>query len=341
MTVPVSLMIIIGIIFIFASYFFSENFSKQDEYFNADLLTVKGDYEFSERERQIIKRKIEDVIAEHAKNILYETNESLANMANEKTMALGDYAVTVCDEIERNHKEVMFLYSMLDDKQKEIMKTVQAVDKAKQELKDSVMRIQVERKQRQEITSDTESPKRQSAIDQLTALKQMKEQLDARANQNHPVEKEDMAKKITDMPAKNVQVFEKTPVNTEVNAIEPSSNSVVNERKARIADSAKDTLEEAVQDDLSLDLENSDVLGQEYDMDIENAFEEEDLSDYEDVFEQVDQTDTLDEEFEENVNLNDTILQLHKRGHNIISIARELGLGVGEVKLVIDLYQGV
>ncbi|MDE6435310.1 MAG: hypothetical protein K2L07_13895 [Lachnospiraceae bacterium] len=340
MTVPVSLMIIIGIIFIFASYFFSENFSKKDEYFNADLLTVKGDYEFSERERQIIKRKIEDVIAEHAKEILYETNESLANMANEKTMALGDYAVTVCDEIERNHKEVMFLYSMLDDKQKEIMKTVQAVDKAKQELKDSVMKIQVERKQRQEILSGTESPKRQSAIDQLTALKQMKEQLDARANQNHPVEKEVTAKKIADMPAKNVQVFEKVPVNTEVNAIEPSK-TVVNEKKTRIADSAKDTLEDAVQDDLSLDLENSDVLGQEYDMEIENAFEEEDLSDYEDVFEQVDQTDTLDEEFEENVNLNDTILRLHERGHNIISIARELGLGVGEVKLVIDLYQGV
>lgn len=337
MTVPVSIMIIIGIIFIFASYFFSENFSKQDEYFNADLLTVKNDYEFSERERQIIKRKIEDVIAEHAKEILYETNESLANMANEKTMALGDYAVTVCDEIERNHKEVMFLYSMLDDKQKEIMKTVQAVDKAKKELKDSVMKIQVERKQRQEIVSEPEDPKRQSAIDQLTALKQMREQLDAKVNQKPPVEQEKTAvKKVTELPPQNVQVMEKP--NTEEKIAEPVKMPAKEQKDRK---TAKNALEETMQEDFRLDLNDSDLLSQEYDMDIENAFEDEDLSDYEDVFEQDDQADALEEEFEENYNLNDTILQLHSRGHNIISIARELGLGVGEVKLVIDLYQGV
>jgi hypothetical protein len=31
---------------------------------------------------------------------------------------------------------------------------------------------------------------------------------------------------------------------------------------------------------------------------------------------------------------------MYRNGDNIITIAKELGLGVGEVKLVIDLYQG-
>lgn len=40
-------------------------------------------------------------------------------------------------------------------------------------------------------------------------------------------------------------------------------------------------------------------------------------------------------------NSNDRILELHKQGKSKVAIAKELGLGVGEVKLVIDLYQNM
>lgn len=39
-------------------------------------------------------------------------------------------------------------------------------------------------------------------------------------------------------------------------------------------------------------------------------------------------------------NSNDQILELHKQGKSNMAIARELGLGIGEVKLVIDLFEG-
>lgn len=42
-----------------------------------------------------------------------------------------------------------------------------------------------------------------------------------------------------------------------------------------------------------------------------------------------------------NQNSNDRILELHKAGKSNIAIAKELGLGVGEVKLVIDLFDSV
>lgn len=42
---------------------------------------------------------------------------------------------------------------------------------------------------------------------------------------------------------------------------------------------------------------------------------------------------------EQNYNNNDRILRLHKLGKSKTAIARELGLGVGEVKLVIDLFE--
>ena len=40
-------------------------------------------------------------------------------------------------------------------------------------------------------------------------------------------------------------------------------------------------------------------------------------------------------------NNNEKILALHKKGKSNIAIAKELGLGVGEVKLVLDLFKGM
>lgn len=40
-------------------------------------------------------------------------------------------------------------------------------------------------------------------------------------------------------------------------------------------------------------------------------------------------------------NNNDRILALHKSGKSNMAIAKELGLGIGEVKLVIDLFEGI
>ncbi len=42
---------------------------------------------------------------------------------------------------------------------------------------------------------------------------------------------------------------------------------------------------------------------------------------------------------EQGQNSNEKILELHKQGKSVVAIAKELGLGVGEVKLVIGLYK--
>lgn len=42
-----------------------------------------------------------------------------------------------------------------------------------------------------------------------------------------------------------------------------------------------------------------------------------------------------------NTNSNEKILALHKEGRSNMAIAKELGLGIGEVKLVIDLFEGL
>ena len=46
-----------------------------------------------------------------------------------------------------------------------------------------------------------------------------------------------------------------------------------------------------------------------------------------------------EEQEEELVNHNELILERYREGRTAIEIARELGLGVGEVKLVIGLFR--
>ena len=47
----------------------------------------------------------------------------------------------------------------------------------------------------------------------------------------------------------------------------------------------------------------------------------------------------MGETVQEGQNNNEKILEIHKQGKSTVAIAKELGLGVGEVKLVIDLYK--
>lgn len=278
MTVTVIVMIMIGIGFVIASFFITEKLSKKEESYKLDLLTVDDNYEFSDREQQIIKRKIEDVIADHAKDLIYETNESLSNMANEKTMALGDYAVAVCDEIEKNHKEVMFLYSMLDDKQKEIMQTVRGVDSAKNDVKK-------------------------------------------------------MITEVSDLKAK---------MSFNDSLVDRINNSIINSNN-NVEDNTGDT-----QISNNTDLEDSNTEKLTNDKINDNNFNEEEMAldaELNDIFAELDSTDVnfdevLENDFKDDSNANDIILEMYRNGNSVIDIAKQLGLGVGEVKLVIDLYQG-
>ena len=47
----------------------------------------------------------------------------------------------------------------------------------------------------------------------------------------------------------------------------------------------------------------------------------------------------MGETAQEGQNNNEKILEMHRQGKSTVAIAKELGLGVGEVKLVIDLYK--
>lgn len=215
---PVIIVIIVGIVCIVISVAGMKRTEETDTENNtAEINRITDEYELNEEEIAVLQRRVSDKISGDVEEILYNADQSLSTMSNEKMMALGDYAVTVCDEIEKNHKEVMFLYSMLTDKEKELKALVSEAEARSAELKKA----------------------NELAIE---AYAETEPQLQPEEEFGEPEETE--FEKLAEMP--------------------------------------------------------------------------------------VQQED----------NTNDIILEMKRNGMSIMEIARELGLGVGEVKLVVDLYQG-
>ncbi|MCR4909548.1 MAG: hypothetical protein K5985_12025 [Lachnospiraceae bacterium] len=83
-----------------------------------------------------ITMQVREAAAEAAEDAAYETRRNLEKLTNEKMMALDDYARTVLSDVEKNHKEVMFLYDMLNNKSVEMKNLIRKAESTK-ELKQS------------------------------------------------------------------------------------------------------------------------------------------------------------------------------------------------------------
>lgn len=165
---PVIIVIIVGIVCIVISVAGMKRTEETDTENNtAEINRITDEYELNEEEIAVLQRRVSDKISGDVEEILYNADQSLSTMSNEKMMALGDYAVTVCDEIEKNHKEVMFLYSMLTDKEKELKALVSEAEARSAELK-KANELAIEHMQRQ---SHSYSRKKNSASRKRQSLK--------------------------------------------------------------------------------------------------------------------------------------------------------------------------
>jgi len=78
----------------------------------------------------ISERAIKDMNT-NANKLLESTEDSLEAISNDKIMAVEEYSDQVLAKIDANHKEVVFLYQMLQDKERELKETMQSADSLK------------------------------------------------------------------------------------------------------------------------------------------------------------------------------------------------------------------
>lgn len=86
-----------------------------------------SDYDAASQVSQVAQT-IDSIIEKKMQDIEDKTEARLDKISNTKILEMNEYADGVLKEINRNHNEVMFMYYMLNEKDKEIKTTVKDVN---------------------------------------------------------------------------------------------------------------------------------------------------------------------------------------------------------------------
>ncbi len=248
------------------------------------------------------KEKLSESVDETVADAVEKAERNLERVSNEKIMAVNEYSDTVLQDINKNHEEAVFLYSMLNDKHDNIKTTVATVEQSTKEAKKAV----------HEVNQAKE------------AVMSVKEVFDA-------VERAE---------AESRNVVSETTVSDAENGtvILDGKETSVDEIYAELFPEKKGKSE----DELIAEIANRD--GMDASGDKAGSNEKKGSGNKKKTGNKVNvkKDNIAMPTFAGNNgpgNHNEKILALHNEGKSNVAIAKELGLGVGEVKLVIDLYQ--
>lgn len=301
-------LLIIGIVLIFGSFFLTDNKNHV-----AQVQEIST--ELTIAQKQNVQKQIDELIEANVEVIVDRTEAALDKISNEKMTSLSDYSENVIDDINKNHNEVMFLYDMLGEKEKE--------------LKTMLTQIEGNRKRIEDIKRDSfdEITKKADVTSQFfnSKIVELKTEM---VNVVNAIE--ETAKNATEALGK----IEKQ--DTEATMEEEKQPKENDKAKEQDEDSEKAKNKETSQKPKKSSSKAVSKTTKEQKKTTDTAKKENDLDNKE--IAQIAENTKI--EFETGSNNNKQILDLHNAGKSNIEIARELGLGMGEVKLVIDLFRG-
>ncbi len=249
MTIIEIILLIVGMILILASFWVTEKLSP-DELKHISELSKEEMGVMLEHELEKSKERVVEIVENTIDDSKERTERSLEKQTNEKIMAINEYSDTVIEKMNKTHNEIMFLYSMLNDKHTELTDFTSSLT---QQLSD--LKLQAE-----EMTNSY-----------LEQIKNQKPQYIA--------------------PAEPAPAAASAAVSVSAPSAEASAPASI-----------------AAQSAPSEDAEPAEAQASE--------------------------------ETAEEINVRDEILRLYEEGRDSVAIAKNLGLGVGEVRLILGLYKG-
>lgn len=217
--------------------------------------------------------------------------DKMSEIANDKMLAINDMSGQLMEKIEQNHKEVIFLYDMLNEKSDYLKDFSAKIDGLRHELEREEERIKA-------LNNDLDDKMikvkevRQTVIAKPVAPVEVKQEKSRRVPTG--IEQARAAVKPDEVPAqaKNLVKMKK-----EVEDIPSDINDIF----------------EADERDIFKDAEVPEIT------------------------EEIDEID-LSPEITEELSTNDKILKMHSEGKSVMEISKELGMGQGEVQLILGLY---
>ncbi len=130
MTIMGIVLLILGALLFAASFVLTDR--EQDGKKTSKAMGLKLDRMIDERVEEV-KGRLSDVASAAREEEEDKAKRELERLTNEKIMAIDDYSRAVLEEIEKNHKEAMFLYDMLDNKTSDVKNTIRKADAMMQE----------------------------------------------------------------------------------------------------------------------------------------------------------------------------------------------------------------
>lgn len=331
MTTLEILLLILGAVIFIASFIVPESKSELDA---ADKqLTQEKLQELLQEEMKNVRSQVADAVDETVHYSMEKTERGLERLTNEKMTAVSEYAQTVLEDIHKNHEEVMFLYDMLNNKHENLKETATEVSMAVKEASVKVSELDAARAAEPEIDPDKPiesvmedartgkpiveenfEPISLSGIEKLKRREDSLHEMDKAAEsvvkkaiaQSPVIPKE---KKPAPAEEKDEKPAEPAVKTGEKTVAKPAAEPAKKEKPAKQAESKPKKTAKA----------KTEVKPQQTQESGDIALSLQPITD--------------------SSNKNERVLALHKQGKSNVAIAKELGLGVGEVKLIIDLFK--
>jgi len=332
-----------------------------------------------EGETETVREKVSDIVDETIGYSIEKTERAMERVANEKIMAVNEYSDTVLEEINKNHKEVTFLYDMLNDKHDTLMADIGSANQVVEEIRQTVRDAEItagetakKAKAAEEAAEDAlmkirhaESSAReaQDAVQEavqsvMGAVEDTRTDLwsihSAGAYSPEVVE-EVQASRVFPALEEEEEIYEPSVTMEPAPEEMPGASGKVQEEadfqpiKARrveiIHEPEADYVAEEPELSTSAAFAEMGIFGNrepEGSREFGNSREFGGRRERTPVQEEQRGVDIRFAQGKDNGrNSNERILELHKAGKSNMAIAKELGLGLGEVKLVIDLFEGM
>lgn len=309
-------LLLAGVVAVVASFFVPDKEDREDK---KDIAKKQEQIRrLMETELDGMKLRVNEATNETVETSMEKSERALEKITNDKIMAVSEYATTVMEEIDRNHKEVMFLYDMLNDKQTDVKNSLRHAEDAVKEVNEAAKNA-----------SETAIYATNVANAANEAVSAANEAVSAAAEAAENYQNMGAAYVATGMPAQ--VVYQNTQAPVVVNK-EPEIPATAYPPTESVFSMAA-TMEDSLYNDKENEIEALTPVVKASEEPVKESIVEPERELNE--FEMLERTTSF-----HNVNNNNQqILRMNAEGIPVVDIARQLSLGVGEVQLVIDLFK--
>ncbi|HAG69574.1 MAG TPA: hypothetical protein DCL38_06340 [Lachnospiraceae bacterium] len=320
-------------VIIFVASFFIKDKSRNDQGIDTEAEQQRI-RQLMDRELDNMKLKVNDATDETVEYAMEKAERSLEKISNEKIMAVNDYSNMIMEEIDKNHKEVMFLYDMLSDKQADVSNSVRKVEATVREAEDFSSAARYSTEEFRKNLDDYSNRK-------LEEVKQAAQSVyepypgAAEANDMPPADETvpytPYIPPRVDRPLTAIDMLKAKQREADIkpvfNTLNTDSFKSVEASSISLTDPGEVLRDVPQGNDIGYDAETGMI----------DTIKDDDPKPAPEVPKK--QSSSFMKGFGGSRNNNQKIIELHEQGKSTVEIAKELNLGVGEVKLVIDLFK--